>query len=133
MLNTYGPHLACILALQYLQLKERRKTEVKTEKQPASSESSQIGIIGMWRKKCRFTNSNLGMQKGPRKGLLKILKGHRNLQESASKVGRNNLKNFKNNSESPRSLSESFEDASEREIEPKAFSGDLNEDQLETE
>ena len=73
------------------------------------------------------------MQKKPREGLLKILKSHRNLQGPASKADRNDLKDFKSNSEPPRGPLESFEDASEREIKSKALSGDLNGDQLEAE
>ena len=72
------------------------------------------------------------MQKEPR-GLLKILKSHRNLQESASKAHKNNLNNFKSNSELLKNLFKNFEDASEEEIKPKNPSGDLNRDQLEAE
>ena len=73
------------------------------------------------------------MQKGPREGFLKILKGHGNLWESASKVGGDDLKNFRSNSEPPEGPLKSFEDASEGEIKSKAFSEDLDEDQLEAE
>ena len=68
------------------------------------------------------------MQKRLKKGLLKILKGHRDLQESALKADRNNLKNFRSNSEFFRSLSESFEDISEEKIKSKTLSEDLNKD-----
>ena len=73
------------------------------------------------------------MQEGSKKGLLKILKGYRDLQESALKAGENDLKNFESNSEPPRDSSESFEDASEREIKFRALSEDLDENQLEAE
>ena len=132
-LNTYRPCLACISMLQYLQLKEGRKIKTKAEKQPANPESSQIDIIKMQRKKCRSVNLNLRMQKGSRKGLLKILKSHEDLWKSVSKVSGDDLKGFRNNSEPLRSLSESFEDASEGEIKPKTPSEDLNGDQLEAE
>ena len=72
------------------------------------------------------------MQKGFKKGFLKILKNHKNLQRSVSKTDRDNLKNFKSNSESLKGPSESFEDASEEKIEFKVFSEDFNEDQLKT-
>ena len=73
------------------------------------------------------------MQKGFKKDLLKILKNHRNLQRSALKVNKDNLKNFRSDSEPPRGFPKSFEDASEGEIKFKTFNKDLNEDQLETE
>ena len=72
------------------------------------------------------------MQEGPR-GLLKILKGHRDLQGPALKVGGDDLNNFGSNSEPLRGLLESFEDASEGEVKPRDPSGDLNGDQLEAE
>ena len=77
-------------------------------------------------------NFSLGMQKGS-KDLLKILKGHRNLQESASKANENNLNDFKNNSESSEDPLESFKDASEGEIEFKDFNEDFDENQLKAE
>ena len=61
MLNMYGLCLACVLALQYLQLEEEGKAEARAEKWSASPESSQIGTIEMWRKKCRSVNPSLGM------------------------------------------------------------------------
>ena len=73
------------------------------------------------------------MQKRLKKDLLKILKGHEKMQRSALKMSRDDLKNFRNNLEPPRGPSESFEDTSEGEVEPKAPSGDLDEDQLEAE
>ena len=133
MLNTYKLCLACVLALQYLQLEERGKAEVRVEKWPASPESSQIGVIEMWRKKCRFMNFNLKMQKELKKDLLKILKSYENLWESVLKAGENDLKNFENNSESSEGLLKSFEDALEGEVEPRTLSGDLDEDQFEAE
>ena len=68
------------------------------------------------------------MQKRSKEDLLKILKSYRNLQKPVLKTGRNNLKNFESNSEPLKDLSENFEDASEREVESKAFSGDFNKD-----
>ena len=73
------------------------------------------------------------MQKGFREGLLKILKGYRDLQRSALKADEDDLKNFESNSEPPEGFLENFEDASEREVKSRAFSEDLNEDQLEAE
>ena len=58
------------------------------------------------------------MQKGPREGLLKILKGHRNLQRPVQKAGRDDLNDFKSNSESLKGTLKSFKDASEGEIKP---------------
>ena len=133
MLNIYEFCLVCILMLQYLWLKKEEKIKVKAEKQPASLESSQIDAIGMQRKKCRSVNFNLRMQKRFKESLLEILKGHRNLQKSAPKVNRDNLKDFKSDSESLRDSLKSFEDTSEGEIKLRALSGDLNEDQLEAE
>ena len=103
------------------------------EKWPASPESSQIDAIGMWKKKCWSVNSSLGMQKGLREGLLKILKGCEDLWESALKVGEDDLNDFESNLEPLKGALESFEDASEREIESWDSSEDLDEDQLETE
>ena len=68
------------------------------------------------------------MQKGFKESLLKILKGYKNLQRSASKVDEDNLKNFKSNSEPFRDSLKSFEDVSERKIKFKALSEDFNED-----
>ena len=48
-------------------------------------------------------------------------------------MSRDNLKNFKNNSEPSEDSLKSFEDASEGEIKFKALSENLNEDQLEAE
>ena len=73
------------------------------------------------------------MQKEFKKGLLKILKSHRNLQKPALKANENDLKNFKSDLKPPKSPSESFEDASEEEIEFKTSDEDLDENQLETE
>ena len=87
------------------------------EKWSASSESSQIDAIGIWKKKHRFVNFNLRMQKGFRKGFLKILKNYKNLWESVSKADEDDLNDFESNSESLKGLLESFEDASERKIE----------------
>ena len=119
--------------LQYLHLREEEKAEVRAEKQSTSPESSQIGIIGMQKKKYRFTNLNLKMQKESRKGLLKILKGYRNLQKPALKADENNLNNFRSNSEPPRSSFKSFKDASEGEVKPRNLSEDFNGNQLEAE
>ena len=129
----YGPHLVCVLVLQYLWLEKEGKAKARAEKQLTSSESSQIDAIKMQRKKCRSANFNLRMQKGSKKGLLKILKDHEDLQESALKAGENNLKNFRSNLKPPKGLPESFEDASKRKIEPKALNEDFNENQLEAE
>ena len=119
--------------LQYLHLKEREKVKARVEKQSASPESSQFGAIEMQKKKHRFTNLNLKMQKESREGLLKILKGHRDLQKPASKMGRDDLNNFRSNSEPSKSSFKSFENASEGEVESKDSSEDLNENQLEAE
>ena len=73
------------------------------------------------------------MQEKSRKGLLEILKSHRDLQRPALKAGRDNLKDFRSNSEPFRNLSESFEDASEREVKPRALNKNVNGNQLETE
>ena len=73
------------------------------------------------------------MQKRFKEDLLKILKGHKNLQESTLKAGRDNLKNFRNDSKSFKSFLKSFKDASEGEIEFKTFNEDFNEDQFEAE
>ena len=132
-LNTYGPHLACISVLQYLQLKEEGKIKVKAEKWLTNSESSQIDIMRMQRKKCRSANFSLRMQKGPREGLLKILKGHRDLQRFVSKAGKDNLKDFRSDLKSSESLLKSFEDASEGKVKSKALSENFNEDQFEAE
>ena len=78
-------------------------------------------------------NPSLRMQKGSKEDLLKILKGHGNLQGPAPKAGRDNLKNFRSNLEPPEGPLKSFENASEGKVESKAFSGDFDEDQLETE
>ena len=119
--------------LQYLQLEEERKAKTRTEKQSASSESSQIDVIKMQKKKCRFTNLSLRIQKRSKEGLLKILKGYRDLQRFVLKADRNNLKNFRSNLKPLRGSLKSFENASEGEVKFKAFSGDFNEDQLEAE
>ena len=133
MLDTYGLCLACVLVLQYLWLEEGGKAKARVEKQPASPESSQISTIEMRKKKCRSINPNLGMQKRPREGLLKILKGYEDLQGSAPKVSRDNLKDFESDLEPSRGPLENFEDASEGEVKSRAPSGDLNGDQLEAE
>ena len=78
-LNIYKFCLACISVLQYLQLEERVKAKTKAEKQSTSPESSQIDTIEMQRKEHRFTNLSLKIQKRPREGLLKILKGYEDL------------------------------------------------------
>ena len=72
------------------------------------------------------------MQKGSR-DLLKILKNYRDLQRSTLKAGRNNLNDFRNDLKSLGNLFESFKDASEGEVKPRDFNGDLNENQLEAE
>ena len=133
MLNTYKLYLACVLVLQYLHLRERKQAETKAEKWAASPESSQIDTIWIQRKKCRFTNLNLRMQEKFREGLLKILKGYEDLQKPALKAGRDNLNDFRSNSELLENLFKSFKDASEREIKLRNSSGDLDENQLETE
>ena len=65
--------------LQYFSFEKGGHAKAKIEKQTTSPESSQINIIEMQRKKHRFTNFNLKMQKGFKKGLLKLLKGYRDL------------------------------------------------------
>ena len=132
ILNTYELCLVCVLMLQYLHLREGGKAKARAEKQSASPESSQIDAIQIQRKKHRFINFNLKMQKRF-KGLLKILKSYKDLQESVSKTDRDNLNNFKNKSESSGNLFKSFKNTSEREIEPKNPNRDLNKDQFETE
>ena len=125
--------LACVSVFQYLHLEEEGKAEARVEKWLTSPESSQIGTIKMWRKKHRSANFNLKMQEGFREGLLKILKGHRNLWESASKAGRDNLKDFESNLKFPEGPLKSFKDASEREIESRVFNEDFDENQFKTE
>ena len=73
------------------------------------------------------------MQKRFKEGLLKILKDYENLQRSALKMNKNDLKNFRSNSESSEGPLKSFKDASEGKIEFRAFSEDFNEDQLKAE
>ena len=73
------------------------------------------------------------MQEGPKKGLLKILKGHRDLQRSAPKADRDNLNDFRSNLKFSEGLFKSFKDASEGEVKSQDSSEDLNEDQLKTE
>ena len=73
------------------------------------------------------------MQKGFKEGLLEILKGHKDLWKSVSKVSENDLKNFRSNLKSSEDFLKSIEDASEREIEFKTLSENFNEDQLEAE
>ena len=73
------------------------------------------------------------MQEKPREGLLKILKGYRDLQRPALKADRDDLKDFRSNSEPSEDPLKSFEDASEGKIKPRALSENLNEDQLEAE
>ena len=119
--------------LQYLPFGKEGQTEAKAEKQATSPESSQIGAIGMWRKKCRFINSSLKMQERSKEGLLKILKSYRNLQKSAPKVSEDDLNDFESNSELSEDSFKSFKNALKREIKPKDFSEDFNKDQLETE
>ena len=77
-------------------------------------------------------NFSLGMQEGP-KGLLKILKSYRDLQESAPKAGEDNLNNFRSNLKPLRNPLESFEDALKGKIESKDLSGNFDKNQLETE
>ena len=72
------------------------------------------------------------MQKGP-KGLLQILKNYENLQRFTLKVSRDDLNNFKSDSEPSENLFESFENVSKRKIEPKNFNEDFNENQFKTE
>ena len=119
--------------LQYLCLIEKEKAKVRAKKQSASPESNQIDTIEMWKKKYKFTNSNLEMQKGFREGLLKMLKSYRYLQKSALKADKDDLNNFRNDLKSSESPLKNFENASEREIKSQDFNEDLNENQLETE
>ena len=71
------------------------------------------------------------MQEGFREGLLKILKGHRDLQRFTPKADRDNLKDFENNSESSENSSESFKNVLKEKIKFKTLSEDFNENQLE--
>ena len=118
--------------LQYLPLGKGGQTEARAEKQFTSPESSQIDTIWIQRKKHRSVNPSLKIQKGP-KDLLKILKSHEDLQGSAPKAGGDDLNDFENDLKPLRGPLESFEDASEGEVEPKNPSGDLDGDQLEAE
>ena len=129
----YELHLVCVSVLQYLQLKEKGKVKARVKKQPASSESSQIDIIEMQKKKCRSANFNLKMQKRFKEGFLKILKGHRDLQRFVLKADEDDLKNFENDLKSPEGLLKSFKNALEGKIESKALSEDFDENQLKTE
>ena len=133
MLNMYGFCLACISVLQYLPLKKKGQAEARAEKQTASPESSQIDAIGMQKKRHRFMNFSLKMQKGFRENLLKLLKSHEDLQGPASKVDRNDLNNFRSDSNSLIGFFKSFKDASEGKIEFKNFNEDFNENQFKTE
>ena len=133
ILNTYELHLVCISVLQYLPLEKGGQTEARAKRQATSPESSQIDAIGIQRKKYRFMNFNLKIQKRFKKHLLKLLKGYRDLQGFASKMNEDNLNDFRNNSNSPEGFLESLKDASEREIKSRDFNEDLDEDQLEAE
>ena len=73
------------------------------------------------------------MQKGLKEDLLKILKSYRDLQKFILKADENDLNNFKSDLKFFRGFLKSFKDALKREIESKALSEDLNEDQLEAE
>ena len=68
------------------------------------------------------------MQKGFKKGFLKLLKNHENLQESALKVSRDNLNDFESDLDSLRGTLKSFKDVSEGKIEFKNFNEDFNKD-----
>ena len=118
--------------LQYLPLEKGGQAETRAEKQSMSPESSQIGAIQIWRKKCRSVNPSLGMQEKLR-GLLEILKGHRDLQGPAPKTGGDNLNNFRSDLNPSEGFFESLKDVSKREIKSKDFSKDFNENQLEVE
>ena len=67
------------------------------------------------------------------KGFLKILKGYRNIQRFILKMSKNNLNDFRSNSEFFKIFFKNFENASEREIEFKNLSEDFNKDQFKTE
>ena len=123
----------CVLVLQYLPLEKGGQTEARVEKQATSSESSQIGAIGMQRKRHRSANSSLEMQKGLKKGLLKLLKGHGDLQKPAPKMSRDNLNNFRNDSDFLIGLFKSLKDASEGKIKSRNFNENFNEDQFKAE
>ena len=118
--------------LQYLFLIKGKQIKVRVKKQSASPESSQIDIIGMQRKKHKFINFNLRIQKRFKEKLLKILKSYKNLQKSVSKINKYNLNNFKSNLKSLKGLFKSFKDTSERKVKPKDFNENLNENQFKT-
>ena len=120
--------LACISVLQYLCLRKGGQAETRVEKQTASPESNQIDTIEMQRKKHKFINFNLRIQKRLKKGLLKILKNHKNLQEFTLKADENNLNNFRSNSKSLENFFKSFKNALKRKIKSKDFNEDFNED-----
>ena len=71
------------------------------------------------------------MQKRFKKDFLKILKGYENLQESVLKISKNNLNDFRNNSEFLKGSFKSFKDTLKEEVESKDFSEDLNKNQFE--
>ena len=73
------------------------------------------------------------MQEKSKKSLLKILKGYKNLQEPVLKTDKNNLNNFRSDSELSKNLFKNFENALKEEIESKDFNKNFNEDQLKTE
>ena len=73
------------------------------------------------------------MQKESRKGLLKILKGYRDLQKSALKMNENDLNDFRSDLKLLRNFFKSFENASEGEIEFKDLNEDFNENQFKAE
>ena len=73
------------------------------------------------------------MQKESKENLLKILKSCGDLQEFVSRVSRDDLNDFESDLKSLKGALESFEDASEGEVEPQDSNGDLNGDQLEIE
>ena len=60
--------------------------------------------------------------------LLKILKSHEDLQRFALKAGRDNLNDFRSNSESSENSFKSFENALKKEVESKNSNENLNED-----
>ena len=74
---------------------------------------------------------SLEMQKES-KNLLKILKSYKNLQKFILKTDRDDLNNFRSDSESPKDFLENLKDISEKKIEFKDFNKDFNENQLET-
>ena len=72
------------------------------------------------------------MQKGS-KGLLKILKSHKDLQKLVLKADRDNLNDFRSSLEFSENFLESFKDTSEGEVKFKDSNEDFNENQFEVE